>query len=213
MREWSGATWLAGVVMFGGGGHARSVGDALARLGAKVVAVVAPEPTSIGGEHLTTDEAGIVFADTHGLPAVLGIGDNARRERLLERLHRAEVALPPVVADSATVAADASLDIGVVVLEHAHVGARARIGPGAVVNTSAVAEHDTVVGRSAHLAIGALLAGGATCEDGVLAGAGAVVLPSVTVGTNAIVAAGAVVTRDVPPGLTVRGVPATEEGR
>ncbi|HEY5228112.1 MAG TPA: acyltransferase [Opitutaceae bacterium] len=42
----------------------------------------------------------------------------------------------------------------------------------------------------------------------VWVGAHAVVLPGVTIGDGAIIAAGAVVTRDVPPGDIVAGVPA-----
>jgi acetyltransferase-like isoleucine patch superfamily enzyme len=41
-----------------------------------------------------------------------------------------------------------------------------------------------------------------------MVGAGAVVLPGVTVGADASVAANSLVTRDVPPGATVAGVPA-----
>lgn len=41
-------------------------------------------------------------------------------------------------------------------------------------------------------------------------GAGAVILPGVEVGDEARVAANSLVTRDVPPGATVAGVPATE---
>ncbi len=47
-----------------------------------------------------------------------------------------------------------------------------------------------------------------TIEDGASLGSGSVILGGVTVGANAIVGAGAVVTRDVPPGGTVAGVPA-----
>ncbi len=41
-------------------------------------------------------------------------------------------------------------------------------------------------------------------------GAGAIVLPGVTIGDGAQVAANSLVTRDVPAGVTVAGVPATE---
>jgi acetyltransferase-like isoleucine patch superfamily enzyme len=45
-------------------------------------------------------------------------------------------------------------------------------------------------------------------KRGCYLGAGALLLPGVTVGERAVVAAGAVVTRDVPPGKVVAGVPA-----
>ncbi len=45
-------------------------------------------------------------------------------------------------------------------------------------------------------------------EEGAFIGVHSVVLPGVRVGKRAIVAAGSVVTKDVPPGETVAGVPA-----
>ena len=49
---------------------------------------------------------------------------------------------------------------------------------------------------------------GVTIEDGAWIGTRAVILDGITVGRNSIVAAGAVVTKDVPPGAIVGGVPA-----
>jgi len=49
---------------------------------------------------------------------------------------------------------------------------------------------------------------GATLEDGCLVGIGAIVLNGVTVGAGALVAAGSVVTKDVPSGTLVMGMPA-----
>ncbi len=45
-------------------------------------------------------------------------------------------------------------------------------------------------------------------EDRASLGSGAVIMGGVTIGAGALVGAGAVVTRDVPPGTTVAGVPA-----
>jgi len=49
---------------------------------------------------------------------------------------------------------------------------------------------------------------GITVGDDCWLGAGSVVLAGTTIGNGAVVAAGAVVTRDVPPGVVVGGVPA-----
>ena len=45
-------------------------------------------------------------------------------------------------------------------------------------------------------------------RDNVFIGHQAIIMPGVTIGPDAIVAAGSVVTRDVPPGMVVGGVPA-----
>ena len=50
-------------------------------------------------------------------------------------------------------------------------------------------------------------------KDNVFIGYNAIVMPNVTIGPNAVVAAGAVVTKDVPEGAIVAGVPAKSIGR
>lgn len=190
-------------MLFGGGGHGRSVADVAARRGLSVIAVVDPVR---GG--IDDDEEGIAFADREGAVALLGVGANAARLALADRLLGAGLELAPLVAATATVPPDARLGPGSVVLEHAHVGPGAVLGRACVVNTGAVVEHDCDLGPAVHAAPGAVLTGGAVCGECVLVGAGATVLPGMRVGAGATVAAGAVVTRSVKAGLTVRGVPA-----
>jgi acetyltransferase-like isoleucine patch superfamily enzyme len=52
-----------------------------------------------------------------------------------------------------------------------------------------------------------------TVHLGASIGSGAVILGGVSIGARAMVGAGAVVTRDVPPGATVAGVPARQRIR
>lgn len=230
-RDDGGAGW----VVFGAGGHARAVVDVLERLGETVVAVVGDAGGHDWHlEVLADDAAGVARVQAGGLRAAVGIGSAAARLRILGLLDEirsgsleqsarsmgsselsieesarsmGEIA-PPVVAATATVARDALLGAGTVVLEHAHVGPASRLGAGTIVNTGAMVEHDCTVGEAVHLAPGAVLLGGASVGARTLVGSGARVLPGVAVGCNVTVGAGAVVTRDVADGLLVVGVPA-----
>lgn len=77
-----------------------------------------------------------------------------------------------------------------------------------VLNLSCTFGHDMVIGSYCVFNPGANLSGGATVEDGCLIGTGATVLQYLRIGAGATVGAGAVVTKEVPAGATVVGVPA-----
>jgi sugar O-acyltransferase (sialic acid O-acetyltransferase NeuD family) len=182
-----------------------SVVDALRGV-AELAAVVGESTRAWQVPVLGSDEAGIDTATESGWRLLVTIGDNAKREALLDRI-------PPGllfcgVAASATVALDAELGDGTVVLHHAHVGPAARLGKGVIVNTGAIVEHDVVLGACAHVAPGAVVLGGSRIGARVLIGSGARVLPGITVGDDAVVGAGAVVVDDVAPGALVLGQPA-----
>lgn len=199
-----------GWVVLGAGGHARSVVDVLERSGRYVVAVTgdAPEGESWHVDVLADDREAFELISAQGLHAVVAIGSNAARTRLVHELVSRGLSVPPVVAATATVSLRSILGFGTVVLEHAHVGPASRLGAAVVVNTAAVVEHDCSVGTGVHVAPGAVLLGGASVGDGALVGSGARVLPMVSVGAGATVGAGAVVTRHVADGDTVVGAPA-----
>lgn len=220
-------------MVFGAGGHARAVVDVLERLGESVAAVVGEAGGRAWPVEVLTDEAAaldrVVAA---GLRAVVAIGASAARLRVLDSIlesaetriesartpiesseFRANAALsigevaPPVVARTATVARDAELGPGTVVLEHAHVGPATRVGRGVIVNTGAIVEHDCAIDDGAHVAPGACVLGGASVGARTLVGSGARILPQVRVGADVTVGAGTVVTAPVPDGVTVVGVP------
>ena len=199
----------AGWVVFGAGGHARSVVDVLERAGEVVVAVTgAPDAEEWHVDVLADDHEAFDRIESEGLNAVVAIGANPARTAIVQELVSRGLPVPPVVAATATVSPRSLLGSGTVVLEHAHVGPGARLGEAVIVNTAAIVEHDCRVGTGAHVAPGAALLGGAAVGGATLVGSGARVLPRVNVGAGATIGAGAVVTGHVADGQTVVGVPA-----
>jgi acetyltransferase-like isoleucine patch superfamily enzyme len=84
-----------------------------------------------------------------------------------------------------------------------------RIGNNCVLSDCTLIGHDAVIHILASVyqkkidAVGSI-----DILDNCFIGHAAIVMPNVKVGPNSVVAAGAVVTRDVPPGVVVGGVPA-----
>jgi acetyltransferase-like isoleucine patch superfamily enzyme len=105
---------------------------------------------------------------------------------------------------------------GSVVDNNVRVGARVRVQTNVYLTGYSVIEDDVFVGPNAITSNDDTMSRhgpeyelrGATLRRACRIGAGAVLVPGVEVGEEAFVAAGAVVTRDVPPGAVVMGVPA-----
>src|SRR5262249_35048041 len=81
--------------------------------------------------------------------------------------------------------------------------------PFSLCNFACTLGHEVELGRGSVINPGANISGGVRIGDGVLVGTGAQILQYLNIGAGATVGAGAVVTKDVSPGTTVVGVPAT----
>jgi sugar O-acyltransferase (sialic acid O-acetyltransferase NeuD family) len=143
-------------------------------------------------------------------PFVVAIGKSRSRLRIVDRLAQRPIGVrfAAVQHPAAVIGPRVSLGPGTLIIGPLSITADVVVGHHVLLNPGCTVAHDCRIDGFANLGPGVTLAGGVVVEEGADLGAGAVVTPRCRVGAWAVVGAGAVVVRDVPPGVTVIGVPA-----
>ncbi|WP_409483693.1 NeuD/PglB/VioB family sugar acetyltransferase [Arsenicicoccus dermatophilus] len=203
-----------GVVVVGAGGFGRETLDVLIAQGRTVIGVVDDAPSERNRQrladrhlpHLGTLDAWLESVDA-STEYVVGIGDGAIRERLAARLdaagHRAATAIHPdttigsrvTIGPGTVILAGARLTTNITLHEHVHLNPNVAIG------------HDSELGPCTSANPAAVVAGEVRVGARVLLGTGSHVLQGLSVGDDTVVGACALVTKDVPSGVVVTGIP------
>ena len=200
------------IVLFGAGGHAKVVLDALEASGK------APERiyddnrslwgTSCQGCKVVGGIRELYTLDREQYSVVIAIARNDVRSRLAGELAAKGIALVGVRHPSAVISKHADVAETAHVMAGVVVNPNAQVDDHAVLNTGSIIEHDCRIGRFAHIGPGARLAGAVKVMEGAFVCTGASIIPFCEIGAWATVGAGAAVTINVPSGVTVAGVPA-----
>ncbi|WP_245160636.1 NeuD/PglB/VioB family sugar acetyltransferase [Blastococcus sp. CT_GayMR20] len=143
-----------------------------------------------------------------GAEFVVAIGDAATRRRVVERLEAGELVPRSVIHPGAIIAPETTVAPGCVVLPLTYVSSSITLGAHVHLGAGVTIGHDAVLNDYVTVFLGANIAGDVTLGEGATVGGAAMILPGVQVGAGATIGAGSVVTRDVAPGATVKGVPA-----
>ena len=201
-------------LVFGAGGHARVIADAIALAGTTdFVAAVTDLADQVGGTldglpvHAADSALAALRADgvTH---AIIAIGNARARADIAQRVEAAGLTLLTAVHPGACVSPHATIGAGSFLGAGSVVHAGTTIGAGAIVNTGAIVEHDCEIGAWTHIAPRAVVGGHARIGDFAWIGIGATVRDRMTVGAGTMVGAGAVVVRDLPGDVVAYGNPA-----
>lgn len=199
-------------VIVGAGGFGRETldavlacgGDGSVSIGDVIFAEESPRAGTVRGRTVID-----VAAIAPNARYVLAISEPTVRARIAARLRETVGApMPGVTHPRAVVGPETRLAHGAIVLANAVVSSNVSAGRNAHINYLVTVGHDTQLGECVTLLPGAHVSGWVQIGDRVTVGSGAVILPRLTIGSDAVIGAGAVVTKDVPAGALVKGVPA-----
>lgn len=196
------------LILFGGGGHCKSLIDLVRAQKRYAIAGVVDDRLPAGSMVLDVPvlggrdvlprlrEQGIDLA----VNAVGGIGNAPGRQAIFDLLAGAGFHFPSVVHPSAVIEPSVTLEDGVQVLALSYISSDSTVGFGTLINAGVIVSHDCHLGRVVNLSPGALLAGGVRIHDLAQIGMGATINLNITIGKAARVGNGATVKADVPDG-------------
>lgn len=199
------------LVIIGAGGHGQVVADAAMAAGLDVFGYLDDDRALFGRQFLGVTVLGpIEAARDMDASFVVAIGDNRRRNRVVDQLGLPAQRYTAVIHPRATVSPYAEVLHGAMVLAGAIVAPQAIIGSHSIINHASSIDHHDTVGAFVHVAPGCHAGGNVHIGDGAFLCIGVSVIPRTTIGKWATVGAGSVVLHDVPDSCTVVGIPARE---
>lgn len=115
-----------------------------------------------------------------------------------------------LVHPRAFVSLNSTIGQGSVVFAGAVINVETKVGEASIINTGATVDHDCILRSGVHICPGANLSGGVEVGEASWIGVGSCVRHSIKIGANVIVGAGAVIVRDIPDGVTMISVAASQ---
>ncbi|NDO50851.1 acetyltransferase [Lachnospiraceae bacterium MD335] len=196
------------ILIFGCGGHARSVVNVINEVcGLKNVMLV--DENAKKEEIILGCRTECKYDLREKDAFIVAIGDNGKRKRVYQELRKKNKGYCiTVISSHANIGMEVEVGRGTFIAQNVYVGPQAEVGENTIINTGSVIEHETVIGNHTHIAPNTTVCGRVRIGNNVFCGAASTVIDNVRICDNVVIGAGAVVTDDIVESGIYIGVPA-----
>ncbi|XTZ37602.1 NeuD/PglB/VioB family sugar acetyltransferase [Salmonella enterica] len=199
---------IEGVLIYGFGGHARSIADVALANGIKALLFVEKNTVQeeyFAGFSVVKEFSGQLPSGWIAFPAA---GEGTKRQEQLDDIKLRGWDTGNIISLTATIGTWAAIGNACFIGHHAHIGPKTVIGTGCIVNTGAIIEHDCSIGNFTHISVNSTVAGKTRIGENCFIAAGATVINNIRIGNNITLGAGGCFIQDtLQPGIYV-GLPA-----
>lgn len=202
------------LVLLGGGGHCKSVLDAIIRNGEYEDIVITDPIIPVGTRILNASVVGsdemipVLFRDGyhHAFVTVGGIGNSKIRKKLSTFAESVGFEFPVIADPSAQISKSVTIGGGTFIGKNAVINAYSYIGNHCIINTGSIIEHECEIGDYSHISVGTILCGDCRVGTKSFIGAGSTVIQGIDIGHNVIVGANSTVLADVEDNMKIYGI-------
>ncbi|PKM75466.1 MAG: serine acetyltransferase [Firmicutes bacterium HGW-Firmicutes-17] len=193
------------LLLIGGGGHCKSVVEAILLSGEYNEIGIIDKPQKSGsdvlGIKIIGSDSDLPWLKEKGFEYAFislgSIGDVRRRIELFKILFKLSFKVPTIVHPSANVSSYCQIEEGVFIGKTVIINGDAKIFKNSILNTGCIIEHDCQIGSFAHIAPGVVLSGNVKIGNNTHVGAGTVVRQDISIGDNTVIGIGSVVTKKI----------------
>ena len=203
------------IAIFGNGGHASSVIDAILENNENQEFYSVIEFGIIAKDNFSPINLSNLVSKQNDFILVMGIGDFNSRNLIIESLLVSlSISLfHPVIHPTAFVSRSANLGYGSVILSQVNVGPNSILGNFCILNTKSSVDHDVVIGERNSLSPSVTIAGKVTTGRECFFGIGSNVSDGLTIGNNSTVGANSYVHESIPANGFYLGTPARNHAK
>ncbi len=201
------------IVLIGGGGHCKSVIDAIESMGEfEIVGITDPLDKGtilnidiLGGDDLLQSifDSGVRYA----FVTLGSVGDPTHRIKLHNMLKSLGFSIPIIIDNTAILSSYTNIGEGTFIGKGVIINSDATIGIQTIINSGSIIEHDCTIGDYVHIAPGCAISGSVNIGFNSHIGTGSKIIEGISIGNNTLIGAGTVVVNSFGDGLKIYGNP------
>lgn len=187
------------IILFGDGGHCRSIINICESLNIKIHGIVSKDDkiknNILGYPIIGCDKDICILRKSYdtAFVAVGQIKNPNTRINIFNMLINFNFFIPTLISPFSMISRHTKIGSVTIVMHNVTINSNVKIGKNCIINSGAVIEHDCIIGDNTHISTGSIVNGGVSIGSKVFIGSGSIISNSLSISDNCFVKSGSII--------------------